>query len=630
MSWYRIGTVSVTNGSPNVVGAGTNWFSVLNQGDAFLGPDGKLYEVLNVSADGALALSSNYTGTTLSGQSYAVFPTQSIVRDLVQQVTALLTNFNVPALTTATTPVGNTDRLLLNQAGASRALLFTDLVAQVLYVRGCDTTGATSSTAVINAAINEVFAAGGGTVRLPPGILRCNIENKPGVMVLGQGKGANASITGVIPMLPNYTFTAGGTTLIPDNRALPVYKASGTGGASTWAEGTLGHVKISDNAGAIVAGTVGILIELANETHLPGVEVRNMAIGIQHSSAGKTAWGLLMSGVTVSECGDGIRFPDLSQNSTPITLLGVDVRRCTGTGVYARDVSSFSWHGGTLADNEIGLEVYGGTFSGPVLIESVEFETNIHRAAIVGMAGEAMTGAVTFKSCGFRDYRGSAGNGSVYPSTFAGSVAIEFNASSERTELVLDGSTFTTFETIIQRTGFGRVVKMGGTKAFQCGSWGVTFGSFDIGAYDIGVADTSGAWGLSPNRFTFRSNDFTTWGNNLLLQAANTNGATLVGMAPHGTGSFCQLALYGGSDVNNESAVVLEAADTYNALVSTRRGTGTTRELRIGLDTTFLIRMGPGNSLGFFGNGPVNRPTGVAVSAAGIHAALVSLGLITA
>ena len=34
------------------------------------------------------------------------------------------------------------------------------------------------------------------------------------------------------------------------------------------------------------------------------------------------------------------------------------------------------------------------------------------------------------------------------------------------------------------------------------------------------------------------------------------------------------------------------------------------------------------NKLGFFGNGPISRPAGVPVTAAGIHAALVSLGLI--
>jgi hypothetical protein len=37
-----------------------------------------------------------------------------------------------------------------------------------------------------------------------------------------------------------------------------------------------------------------------------------------------------------------------------------------------------------------------------------------------------------------------------------------------------------------------------------------------------------------------------------------------------------------------------------------------------------------GSTIGFFGTVPAARPTGVAVSAAGIHAALVTLGLITA
>ena len=36
------------------------------------------------------------------------------------------------------------------------------------------------------------------------------------------------------------------------------------------------------------------------------------------------------------------------------------------------------------------------------------------------------------------------------------------------------------------------------------------------------------------------------------------------------------------------------------------------------------------NKLGFFNQAPVAQPTGVAVTAAGIHSALVTLGLITA
>lgn len=46
--------------------------------------------------------------------------------------------------------------------------------------------------------------------------------------------------------------------------------------------------------------------------------------------------------------------------------------------------------------------------------------------------------------------------------------------------------------------------------------------------------------------------------------------------------------------------------------------------------TPVAIEIGPDGTMGFFDTAPVPRPTGVAVDAAGIHAALVSLGLITA
>jgi streptogramin lyase len=46
---------------------------------------------------------------------------------------------------------------------------------------------------------------------------------------------------------------------------------------------------------------------------------------------------------------------------------------------------------------------------------------------------------------------------------------------------------------------------------------------------------------------------------------------------------------------------------------------------------TAAVRLGAtGGSLGFYGTTPIALQTGVAVSAAGIHAALVALGLITA
>lgn len=68
----------------------------------------------------------------------------------------------------------------------------------------------------------------------------------------------------------------------------------------------------------------------------------------------------------------------------------------------------------------------------------------------------------------------------------------------------------------------------------------------------------------------------------------------------------------------------------------TGASTTTANEIKVGTanHTTNIIGNasigGSGKTLGFFGATPAAKPTGVAVSAAGIHAALVTLGLIAA
>jgi hypothetical protein len=75
--------------------------------------------------------------------------------------------------------------------------------------------------------------------------------------------------------------------------------------------------------------------------------------------------------------------------------------------------------------------------------------------------------------------------------------------------------------------------------------------------------------------------------------------------------------------------------DTANRLVvigrrSTTGGDNTRFVVRDRLDTSYLDIDTSAGTMGFFGATPVTQQTGVAVSAAGIHAALVNLGLITA
>jgi hypothetical protein len=93
MGWYRTGTVQVTNGSAAIVGTGTAWTEAIEQGWAFLAPDGNLYEVLAVNSDTSITLATNYAGANDSGEAYAMFPTQGMVRSLTTQVLALINGF---------------------------------------------------------------------------------------------------------------------------------------------------------------------------------------------------------------------------------------------------------------------------------------------------------------------------------------------------------------------------------------------------------------------------------------------------------------------------------------------------------------------------------------------------------
>lgn len=94
MAWYRTGTVSVTNGSATVTGVGTDFITGTASGEGFYGPDGRLYEILNVVSSTSLTLGSVYLGSTAATQSYAIAPTQSYLRDLAAQAASLVNTYS--------------------------------------------------------------------------------------------------------------------------------------------------------------------------------------------------------------------------------------------------------------------------------------------------------------------------------------------------------------------------------------------------------------------------------------------------------------------------------------------------------------------------------------------------------
>lgn len=85
MSWYSLGTVSVAFNSEVVSGKSTDFVSNVRTGDAFRGPDGRWYEITNVTSATVISIKPNYQGATASGQVYAVVPIHGYSKNLADQ-----------------------------------------------------------------------------------------------------------------------------------------------------------------------------------------------------------------------------------------------------------------------------------------------------------------------------------------------------------------------------------------------------------------------------------------------------------------------------------------------------------------------------------------------------------------
>lgn len=154
MSWTRIGTVSVTNNSNAVTGAGTAFLTNSRIGDAFLGPDGVLYEVINVGSDTAISISPNYKGATNASAAYALIPVQGYPKALADAFTTLNSQFGatLAALGSSGTAAGIKTALGLDTTNGigegSNNLYFTQARVLATPLAGLVTT---SSVAVVAA-----------------------------------------------------------------------------------------------------------------------------------------------------------------------------------------------------------------------------------------------------------------------------------------------------------------------------------------------------------------------------------------------------------------------------------------------------------------------------------------------
>ncbi|WP_433739008.1 phage tail protein [Pseudomonas putida] len=115
MPWYKSGTVACTLNSTTVTGTGTAFAANARVGDAFLGPDGRWYEVANIASDTVLSILPAYLGATVSAGTYALAPMQGYVKDSADALRALVNQYGAKLAALGTT--GNYDILPVNKGG---------------------------------------------------------------------------------------------------------------------------------------------------------------------------------------------------------------------------------------------------------------------------------------------------------------------------------------------------------------------------------------------------------------------------------------------------------------------------------------------------------------------------------
>lgn len=90
-TWYKTGTVSVTNGGATVTGAGTAFVANVKVGDEFrLEGAQRGYEVVAVNSDTQLTIDPAYLDSTQTAQAYRIVPTRGVLKATYDALTAAL------------------------------------------------------------------------------------------------------------------------------------------------------------------------------------------------------------------------------------------------------------------------------------------------------------------------------------------------------------------------------------------------------------------------------------------------------------------------------------------------------------------------------------------------------------
>ncbi|MGF0241259.1 hypothetical protein ACQR3P_18585 [Rhodococcus sp. IEGM1300] len=257
MSWYKSGTVSVAQNSNAVIGTGTAFILNGRVGDAFVGPDGEMYEVANIASDTAFAISTPYKGPTIAAGPFALIPIQGYVKDTADALRQAsnqiadsidgLEDSVQEAADSAAAATASKNAAATSESNASQS------AASALESKNAAGTSATNANNSASAALGSKNAAGTSATNASDSAAAA-LASKNAAAISEQNtankaaKGANSDITSLSGLTTALSIAQGGT------------------GAKTAAAalGALGAMADSDAAYTIIYPNGGIQASPAN------------------------------------------------------------------------------------------------------------------------------------------------------------------------------------------------------------------------------------------------------------------------------------------------------------------------------------------------------------------------------
>lgn len=93
MAWHRTGTVTITQGSNVVVGAGVNWMRQHVGWIMVTAASGALHEIKEIVSSNEVRLAAQVTDADASGLGYFIIPTHALNADLIDSINQMITQF---------------------------------------------------------------------------------------------------------------------------------------------------------------------------------------------------------------------------------------------------------------------------------------------------------------------------------------------------------------------------------------------------------------------------------------------------------------------------------------------------------------------------------------------------------